>query len=180
MLDLRPGVREEAFRCIEAIELFQTNENALGMRALPLTEAPRFAELRIEGVAVSVQPDFLIEPVESGGERRIGAVMLRLQKTPDPAACRLGATKERRGEHRREMARYMIAMMQMVLEEQSANRGRFDRDLCFVADVRLGERIGAAADHSARLRAIRAACKQIARLWDTVIPRPSIRRKPEA
>jgi hypothetical protein len=43
-----------------------------------------------------------------------------------------------------------------------------------VADVRLGERIGAASDHTTRLRAINAACGQIARLWATIQPRSSI------
>ena len=57
------------------------------------------------------------------------------------------------------------------------HRGRFDLDLCFVADIRLGERIGAAKDRMARLRAIRAGCRQIAQLWDGVVPRPSILKK---
>lgn len=175
--DTRPYARDEALRNVEAIALFQTTENALGMRGLPLLEARRFEPMSIEGVAVSVQPDFLISPV--GGENRIGALMLRLQKAPDPSACRREATKERRGEHRREMGRYMIAMMQLLLEQQAADLGAFDRDICFVADVRLGERISAGTDHSARLRSIQSACKQIATLWDSIIPRESIRRKRE-
>jgi len=176
--DLRPSAREEALRCIEAIDLFLVAENALGMNSLPLVEAPRFAEMRIEEVAISIQPNWLVRPIDTDGSgQRVGAVMLRLQKAPDPGSCRLEATKERRGEHRREMARYMVAMMQMVIEDQATEYGRFDRDLCFVADVRLGERIGAATDHSARLRAIRSACKQIAATWDSILPRESIRQK---
>src|SRR5690242_19825324 len=41
--DIRPRAREEMLRCIEAIELFEACENAIGMRSLPLIEAPRFA-----------------------------------------------------------------------------------------------------------------------------------------
>ena len=162
-------------RCIEAIELFEACENAIGMRSLPLIEAPQFAEMNVSGVALSVQPDFIIETVEE--PRKIGAVMLRLAKAPDPGACRLEETRLSRGEHRREMARYMIAMMQMLLHDRMRERGKVDRGLLFVADVRLGERINAASDHAARLRAIRSGCSQIARLWGTVSPRPSILRK---
>jgi len=175
--DLRPKAREEALRCAEAIDLFLLAENALGMRALALKEAPRFDEIKIEGVAVSVQPDFLIQPVPTNGKQRVGALMLRLQKAPDPNAARI-ATREQRGEHRREMARYMVAMLQLLLE-QHPELGEFDRDLCFVADARLPERIGAAPDHAARLRAIRSACRQIVGLWDGIMPRASILRKPE-
>ena len=174
--DLRPKAREEAKRCLETIELFQAAENALGMRALPLATAPRFKELLIEGVGVSIRPDFLVQPLAVGSVQRVGAVILRPQKAPDPNAVRI-ETRERRGEHRREMGRYMVAMMQMLLEQNAAQFGRFDRELSFVADLRLGERIGAAPDHAARLRAILAACKQIAGLWDSIIPRPSILRK---
>jgi hypothetical protein len=133
----------------------------------------RFASIDIEGVSLSVQPDFLVD----GGRSRIGAGLIRVAKAPDPDACKLEETRRRRGDHRREMARYMVAMLQMLLEAQNGALGTPDRDLCFVADIRLGERIGPAADHTVRLRAIRAACRQIATLWPTITPRPSILKK---
>jgi len=75
------------------------------------------------------------------------------------------------------MARYIVAMLQMLLEAQQGGLGTPDRDLCLVADVRLGERIGPADDHSTRLKQIRGACNQIAGLWPTIEPRSSILRK---
>ena len=72
------------------------------------------------------------------------------------------------------MARYMVAMLEMLLGAHADEFGKADRALCFVADVRLGERIGAGSDHTTRLRAINAACGQIARLWATIQPRSSI------
>jgi hypothetical protein len=51
------------------------------------------------------------------------------------------------------------------------------RNLCFVADVRLGERIGLAPDHAYRLRDIRAACRQIAGLWESITPKPALFKK---
>jgi hypothetical protein len=171
--DIRPKSRDEALRCIEAIVLFERHENALGLRRMALSEAPRFDPIDIEGVTVSIQPDFLVD----GGSRRVGAGILRVAKAPDPDGCKLDETRRRRGDHRREMARYMVAMLQMLLEGQEGRIGIPERDLCFVADIRLGERIGPASDHTTRLRAIRAACRQIASLWPTITPRRSILKK---
>lgn len=169
-----PKSRDEARRCAEIITLFQNQENALGLRGLSLSEPPnRFAPLVVVGVSLSIQPDFLV----SAPRGRLGAGMVHVAKSPDLSDCR-PETRERRGEHRREIARYLVAMLQMLLDAQDGAYGTPDRDLCFVADVRLGETIRAAPDHAARLRTIRSACATIARLWPTIEPRPSVLRKP--
>lgn len=167
--------KAEALRCREAIELFELAENSLGMRGMPLKEAPRFEKLMINGVALSIQPEYLVKP-EGPRAARIGAGILRLSKSPDPADCKLDATKLDREEHRRELGRYIVAMMQMLLEGRP-DLGVVDRDLLFVADLRLKERIGPASDHAARLKSIRAGCDQIRRLWGTLEPKASIRKK---
>jgi hypothetical protein len=169
----RPKTRDEAKRCREAIELFERSENALGMRQLSLATPSRFEPLFIEGVSLSIRPDFIVH----GSRNHVGAAILRVAKAPDPDACKFEDTRRRRGEHRREMARYMLAMLQLLLEDQGEALGLADRDLCFVADIRLGERIVPAADHSVRLRRIRGACRQIAALWGSIEPRPAILRK---
>ncbi len=87
------------------------------------------------------------------------------------------SVRARRGEIRREMGRYLVAIQQMLLDAQRGTLGVVDRDLCFVADVRLGELIGPAADHAVRLRDIRAACAQIAKLWPTVVAKPALHKK---
>jgi hypothetical protein len=169
-----PKSRDEARRCAEIITLFQNQENALGLRGLALSEPPnRFDALMVAGVSLSIQPDFMV----GGPKGRVGAGMLHVAKTPDLSDCR-PETRERRGEHRREVARYLVAMLQMLLDEQNGAYGTPERDLCFVADLRLGETIRAGGDHAARLRTIRAACSQIAKLWPTIQPRPSVLRKP--
>lgn len=171
--DIRPKSRDEAIRCIEAIEMFERNENALAMRGLALREATKSEPLIIEGVSVSIRPDFIVD----GGKGRVGAGLVRVAKAPDPADCKRDETKRQRGEHRREMGRYLVALLQLLLDAQGGSLGIVERSLCFVADVRLGERIGPAQDHAARVRAIRAACRQIAQLWPGVTPRASILRK---
>jgi hypothetical protein len=170
---LKPKTRDEAMRCVEIINLFERYENALGLRAMALRECPRFDAIDVEGVQLSIYPDFLVD-----GGSRVGAGMLRVAKAPDPDDCKLDETSRRRGDHRREMARYMVPMLQMLLDSQDGQLGRVDRSLCFVADVRLGECIGPASDHAVRIRAIRGACRQIVNLWPTITPRASILDKP--
>ena len=172
-IGIKPKARDEALRCIEIIDLFERRENALGMRALGLSEPPDFDLIEIEGVMVSIQPDFLVH----GPKGYIGAAMLRVAKSPDPAECKTEEGRDRRGNVRRELARYLVAEMQLLLEAQNGRLGIPDRDLCFVADVRLGERIGPAADHAARLRDIRGACQQIAALWAAVQAKPALWKK---
>jgi hypothetical protein len=127
---------------------------------------------------VSIQPDLIVDALDHMQINRQGAIMFAATKTPDPNSCKLEETRVKRGEKRRELARYLVALMQLLLEGQPAHarRAKIDLDLCFVADVRLGERIGAVGDHTARVRAIRRGCDQIARLWPTIKPKPSILR----
>lgn len=171
---IKPKTKDEALRCVEIIEMFERNENALGMRAMALSEPPDFEMLEIEGVMVSIHPDMLV----SGARGRVGAAMLRVAKAPDPDACTKDETKQRRGQHRRELGRYMVALLQLLLDAQKGKLGTPDRDLCFVADVRLGERIGPATDHAVRLRDIQGACAQIGKLWPGIEPKPGLFKKP--
>ncbi|WOH68653.1 hypothetical protein [Bradyrhizobium sp. BWA-3-5] len=172
---IKPKGREDALRCLEIIDLFSQRENALGMRRMALSEAPDFPAINIEGVTVSIQPDFLVGGGRGGA--RVGAGLLRVAKAPDPGACKRDETKARRGENRRDMARYLVAMMYMLLDQQDGGLGTIDRDLFFVADVRLGERIGPASDHSVRMRDIRGACQQIRELWPSIKAKPALYRK---
>jgi hypothetical protein len=172
-VDIKPKAKDEALRCAEIIELFERNENSLGLRPMALSEPEDFEPIEIAGVKLSIRPDMMV----SGGAGRVGAGIIRVAKAPDPDACKKDETRLRRGEHRREMARYLIAMLQLLLDAQKGRLGTPERDLCFVADVRLGERIGPASDHTRRLRAIEGACKHIATIWPTVEPKSYLFKK---
>jgi hypothetical protein len=172
-LSARPKARDEARRCLEALNLFERNENALGLKAMALRESPKFDPINIEGVLVSIRPDFIVD----GPSGRVGAGLIRVAKAPDPADCKMDETRRQRNEHRREMGKYLVALLQLVLEAQGRDLGTVDRHLCFVADVRLGERIGPALDHAVRLSAIYGACRQIASLWPDIKPRPALWQK---
>jgi hypothetical protein len=172
--DAKPKTRDEAIRCIETIQLFEFAENALGLGKLPLVAAPEFDPLDIEGVAVSVRPDFLVQTVNG----RVGTGLIRVAKAPHPLDCKTDETKRERMEHRRDMARFMIAMFHMQLDKQGGAYGTPDPALSFLADIRLSETIRAASDHTSRIGQIRAACRQIDKLWPTIKPRKSVLRKP--
>lgn len=171
---ITPKAKDEALRCIEIIEIFERNENVLGLRSMALSAPPNFDPIKIEGVMVSIHPDVLV----GGGRGRVGAGIFRVAKAPDAEDAKKPETRLRRGEIRREMGRYMVAMQHMLLDAQGGAHGTPDRDLCFVADIRLGERIGPAPDHAVRLRDIRAACVQIRKLWPTVAAKPALLQKP--
>lgn len=162
--------QDRHLRDTELIDLFLLREQALGLRNLPLSKMPKLDSIDIEGVALSIQPDFLIETPNG----KIGSLILRVTKAPDPDACKRTATKEERGEHRRELARYLIAMQEMALSAQPQWNGKVDRSLIFVSDVRLGEQIVTAKDHAARLREISAAARQVKRQWNSIPPNPRL------
>jgi hypothetical protein len=169
---IRPKSREESLRCIETIELFEKSENSFALNSMKLSRGERFAPLAINGVSVSVQPNLIVSRIDANEKAWAGVVMFRPQKAPDPESCRLEETKRQRGEHRREMARYMLAIAKLAMDEHGRHLGEFDRGSSFVADIRMGERIDfSTSDHASR------ACKQIASLWDDIEPRTSVLAK---
>jgi hypothetical protein len=63
------------------------------MSIIALVEPPTFDPVDIEGVSVSIHPDFI---VQSGD--RVGAGMLRMAKAPDSATCAKPETAAKRGD----------------------------------------------------------------------------------
>jgi len=175
---ITPKGREESLRCIETIKLFMNAENGLGIRSLRLEECDRMPMMQIEGVEISVQPDLFVQSGSTKQRERCGLIFFRPQKAPDPAASRLEETKRAKGDHRREMARYILALGQTMAEATFSEGRIFDRDSSFVADIRIGERIAfSSQDHASRMRAVQAACRQISKLWSMIEPRRAIMMK---
>jgi len=168
-----PKGKDDALRCIEIVDLFLRHENTFGMRKARLEEAANLDPIDIEGVRVSVQPDLFVY----GPKDTVGAAFIRVAKAPDPAEYKRRETQERYGEYRREMAAYLISLLQIQMEAQGGRFGIPDRKLSFVADIRLGERIDAAPDHARRVKDLRGACRQITAQWPLIEPNPSILRR---
>lgn len=177
-----PAQREEAARCAEVIELFTGASNAFGVKGLPLIlPAKPFDALNISGTTVSIQPDLLVGltfPPETG--KRMGLIFLRMQKRPDPEACKKDDTKAKRQDYRREMAKYMLVMGELLLRDLGLSTSQIDRERMAVWDMRLGEAIGFPSDRLSREKRIKAACGHIARLWASIQPKPNDFKKPAA
>jgi hypothetical protein len=59
----------------------------------------------------------------TGDSSRVGAALLRVAKAPDPDACKRDDTPEQRGHHRRELARYLVSLLQLLIDEQNGKFG---------------------------------------------------------
>lgn len=169
-----PSQREEAKRCVETVRLFQLASNAFGVNGLPLRDAPSFTPMTIEGAIVSVQPDLIVAhdfPLDA--DDKLGLIFIRPQKRPDPDNCKKDETRESRKEYRMEVARYLLVLGWMQLRAEGIPDAQINKKLMRVWDIRMGESIGFPSDRVSRERRIKAACGQIARLWETVEPKPA-------
>jgi hypothetical protein len=143
---------------------------------LPLT---KFNSFNLNGTNVSVQLDLLVGgsfPVAVEG--KIGAILVRPQKSPDPESFQGEETKERKRQYRREAARFMLVIAAMMLANSGVQRAQLDTKKFAVWDLRLKEAISYPSDAVSRQKQISAAASQISRLWPTVQPSISDLRKP--
>ena len=170
----KPSAQDEALRSIEAIALFQGGFNtfAAGLGKLPLIVPSRFEPFDIGGTLVSVQPDIIVGTAFPNPDGKVGGFFVRAQKRPDLAECKTDDTRNSRIEHRREVARYMLVLLRMGLLSAGTPEGEINTKWLFSLDLRMEERIEFPTDRKSRERRITAACGQIARLWDTVKPKP--------
>lgn len=170
-----PSQRDEASRCVETLELFRDQaRNTYGIAGRSFCESPNFDIFEINGLPVSVSPDLIAGqsfPPEKGG--KIGLVFLRVQKRPDPSACKTEETKDARRMYRREVLSYMLVLGDMMLRHNGFSDEVIDRKRFAGWDLRLGEEISFPSDRVSREKRVIAACGQISRLWETIEAKPS-------
>ncbi|MDA9448490.1 MULTISPECIES: hypothetical protein [unclassified Bradyrhizobium] len=171
--EFKPSQQEDAKRCIEVIGRFTESVNVFGARSAPLLQAPPFELCNINGVSVSIQPDLIVGTAfPPPAKEAIGAVFIRLQKAPDPDACKTEETKVIRQEYRVELAKYMLVLGWMNFKDCGLSEGQIDTKKMSVWDIRLKESISFPSDRVSRIKRIEAACGQIVRLWDTIEAKP--------
>lgn len=169
-----PSQRDEAARCVETLDLFENARNALGVGAMPFLEPPEFDKLTINGLPVSVFPDMIIGrsmPPDEGD--KVGLVFIRAQKRPDPSDCKTDAKRDERSDYRREVLSYMLVLGDLALRAHGLADHQIDRKRIVGWDLRLGEAVQFPSDRITRQKRIEAACGQVARLWETIDPKPS-------
>lgn len=170
-----PSQREEAARCVETLDLFQSHaSNTFGVAGTSFTAPPSFETMLVKGLPVSVFPDLVAGisfPPDEG--KKVGLIFIRPQKTPDPNACKTESKREERSLYRREVLAYMLVLGDMMLRANGVADASIDRKKFRGWDLRLGEEVFFPSDRVSRERRIEAACGQIARLWETIAPKPS-------
>lgn len=168
----KPSVRDEADRCVEAIELFINAKNSFGLNSLPFVESTKSEHLAINGVSVSIQPDVIISASAPPSSGKIGGAFFRPQKRPDHLNCKTEETKSGRETIRREIAKYMLVLLRLSLIQQGYDENLIEKKWLLLFDLRTGERIEFPSDRAAREKRLKAACGQIAKLWSGVEPKP--------
>jgi hypothetical protein len=168
--DSRPGAIKNAKLDRDLLNRFDLIENRLGLRSLGFEKPGSISPLRIEGVIVTVNVDLLIQPLVIEEENRIGGIIFRSSKEPDVESPKKEETRLKRLNIRHEMGKYVGSLIWTLLNSQFPERGRPSAAHCLSVDIQLGESISAGDDHLARHREIEAACRTIARLWNTVGP----------
>ena len=138
---------------LNAINEFALSHNALGLDRFTFASSDhRGKKIKIEGVEVNIRPELLIPPY--GKNSKVGALILRPQKG-------LG-TKE----FRNETGKTTASLMHYFLSETSEGVEKVDSKSCLVVDMCFGEIRHAPTTYKTRIGNIKAACRQIAGLWE--------------
>lgn len=160
---------------METLDLFRSLAwNTFGVAGTAFVESPTFDLVHVNALPVSVFPDMIVGtrfPPETG--RKIGLVFIRAQKRPDPTTCKTDVKKEERSAVRREVLSYMMVLGDMMLRANGVPDNFIDRKKFCGWDIRLGEEVFFPTDRVSRERRVESACGQIARLWETINPKPS-------
>lgn len=154
---LAPFAREDAAKSLEALATFRRFQNQIG--GYDFKSATRTPALPIEGVAVSVYPDLALTQQARTGDR-YGVALFRFAKAEQES--------ESAASKRAEIAKYVATLAFMEASVNCAPNHVPYPPLCLSIDVHNQEIVAASRTQTQRVNNIRAACRQIARAWDTV------------
>ncbi|MCX4245280.1 hypothetical protein [Paraliomyxa miuraensis] len=140
----------QAHGSAEAVLRFLDLEPRLDLRGLTPVHVPEHDKLDVEGVAISVYPDVVLEGRDARGRPRVGAIKLHFPKAHP---------------HTETSAEYVATLLRMYAHERMGDRGRALEDACMVIDVFSGGLATAPSGHRRRWRDIGAACEEIRRAW---------------
>lgn len=147
--------RDEALRCIAAIERFQALYGAKRWNGLTLTSGPVDLAFRRSDVLINVRLDCQIFKT-IGDETVTGGVVLFYANTPD--------SRKNMDERRRQVA----SLVRWALEEN----GQIEPlpSLCLSFDI-FGDAVVKSPDAKDRFReAVDQSCKEVALKWDSIEP----------
>lgn len=159
--------KPEIEACIEAVESFISQYNALGFAGLSTSRPPHSQpKLLIEGVSVSAYLDALIHAKDGEGNKRVGGLHIQLSKGKAE-----GKKPETKAKRTKAGSYASVVVMKHVFDHFS-HLGIPKADLCMFANVRNG-RVWYAPDHNKRmLSRIDAAARALRAGWDFISEPP--------
>ncbi|MGD9683262.1 MAG: hypothetical protein AB7W16_19010 [Candidatus Obscuribacterales bacterium] len=145
--------------CIHALESFQNlSESYLigaldGTRVIPAPNAPKEGAISLEGVEISLRPEFYLQRPTGKRLRSKGLIKLYISRN-QPLSKYTGQA--------------IAALSQDYLSNLSTPEGKPSRDQIMVIDV-FAESVFAAPKSTKRLmQDVEASCREITRLWDQI------------
>ena len=154
-----PLVRDDAQRCIDVIERFQSAANELDVWDAAYAE-PRLpsTSLNVAGVEISVSPD-LIVTVRRRDQVRVGQVFVR---------CAIGTAGDAAENRRAEANGHLATIAHMHTSQYLADIGLPYAPTSMVIDVSRESVVRGPVNSARRIANIEAACAMIAAIWPTI------------
>lgn len=155
-----PFKQEDARASIVALDNFQRRYNQLGLGGMNFERATRLPPLDMEGVEVGVALDAVVKVPNPD---RVGGILLRMARGGE------GET-ENAASRRREVGRNAAVLIYMGVARHLTKLGAASPDHCYSIDVQHGEMHQTPRNYLAVNDNMRAACRTIAALWDSIEP----------
>lgn len=159
-----PQQRENYAYELRALDTFERSLNALELGNFNMEMAGPAAPLRIEGVAVSVQPTAHIRASRPRGADLVGAVVIDLAKGTEPK------TEEAKYRVRSGMEHAAILVHQYVTGHFGTDGVKSSPEHCIIFHTHRQDRVCAPDNYRRAMNNIEAVCRNIARSWDGVAP----------
>lgn len=154
-----PLVRDDAQRCIDAVERFRGAANALEIWDADYLE-PRLpsTSLNIAGVEISVAPDLIVTAARRN-QTRVGQVFIR---------CAIGTAGDAAGNRRAEANGHLATIAHIHTSQYLADLGMPYAPASMVVDVQRENVIRGPVNSARRIANIEAACSMISAIWPNV------------
>lgn len=159
-----PQQRENCVYELRALEVFERSLNALEIHGLNFEHSPAVPPLKMEGVAVSVQPTARIRVRRTRGHDLVGAIVLDVAKGIEPK------TEASKARCIRAMLHSAILVHQQVGMGSVGEDERPSADHAIVFHAHRQERVCAPGNHRKMLRNMEAVCRTVARQWKSLEP----------
>lgn len=163
--------RETAQRNLEALTLFESMRQRLGLGGIGFEGAPHNQPPLVLGqVPVSIWLDLFVTVSDSDdGTSRSGAAIIQFAtKGPMAHDAKRPTTRMRREEQRTAVNRFVAVLIHQHLAAHYPERGEPFRDRCMVIDPRAGEIVAVHDRLETHIKRLERACGEVANQWESI------------